>query len=191
MSSAATTIIPTASTLAPPTELTLRADMTVATRNRWAMADVAGGIKLWRLAWALGWLDIRLRYRGSMLGPFWLTISTGVMVAALGFLYSTLFKIDLREYLPFLALSQVLWGFLASLVSEACTVFTDSEGVIRSVRMPFFVFSLRALIRNAIALGHNILVIVVVFAIFTMWPDANALMAIPGLLLWGVDALAL
>ncbi len=84
--------------------------MTTATRNRWAMADIAGGIRLWRLAWALGWLDIRLRYRGSMLGPFWLTISTGVMVAALGVLYSTLFKIDLRDYLPFLALSQVLVG---------------------------------------------------------------------------------
>ncbi|HEX3573436.1 MAG TPA: ABC transporter permease [Rhodopila sp.] len=178
-------------TIAPATELTLRADMTIATRNRQAMADVAGGLRLWRLALSLGWLDIRLRYRGSMLGPFWLTISTGVMVGALGVLYSTLFKIDLRDYLPFLALSQVLWGFLAALVSESCTVFTDAEGVIRSMRMPFFVFSLRALIRNAIALGHNIVVIVVVFALFEMWPHANALMALPGLLLWSIDALAL
>jgi lipopolysaccharide transport system permease protein len=184
MSSAVTTI-------APATELNLRADMTFATRNRWAMADIGAGARLWRLAWALGWLDIRLRYRGSMLGPFWLTISTGVMVAALGVLYSTLFKINVRDYLPFLALSQVLWGFLAAIVSEACTVFTDAEGVIRSVRMPFFVFSIRALIRNVIALGHNILVIVVVFAIFSMWPSWGAVMAIPGLLLWAVDALAL
>jgi lipopolysaccharide transport system permease protein len=191
MSSAVITTAPGATTIAPPTELSLRADMSIVTRNRWAMADVAGGLRLWRLAWALGWLDIRLRYRGSMLGPFWLTISTGVMVAALGVLYSTLFKIDLRDYLPFLALSQVLWGFLAALVSEACTVFTDAEGVIRSVRMPFFVFSLRALIRNAIVLAHNIVVIVVVFAVFTMWPTAGALMALPGLLLWAVDALAL
>jgi lipopolysaccharide transport system permease protein len=184
MSSAVTTI-------AQPTELTLRADMTIATRNRWAMSDLIEGMHLWRLAWALGWLDIRLRYRGSMLGPFWLTISTGVMVAALGVLYSTLFKIELRDYLPFLALSQVLWGFLAALVSEACTVFTDAEGVIRSVRMPFFVFSMRGLIRNAIVLGHNILVIVVVFAVFQIWPHVNSLLALPGLLLWAVDALAL
>src|SRR5471032_3184096 len=100
MSSAVTTI-------APATELNLRAEMTHATRNRWAMADVAGGLRLWRLSWALGWLDIRLRYRGSMLGPFWLTISTGVMVAALGFLYAALWHMSVRDYLPFLALSQV------------------------------------------------------------------------------------
>jgi lipopolysaccharide transport system permease protein len=184
MSSAVTTI-------AHPTELTLRADMTTATRNRWALSDLIEGMHLWRLAWALGWLDIRLRYRGSMLGPFWLTISTGVMVAALGVLYSTLFKIELRDYLPFLALSQVLWGFLAALVSEACTVFTDAEGVIRSVRMPFFVFSMRGLIRNAIVLGHNILVIVVVFAVFQIWPGVDSLLALPGMVLWVIDGLAL
>ena len=178
-------------TAAPPTDLNLTAEMTLGSRTRWAVADIAAGARLWRLALALGWLDIRLRYRGSMLGPFWLTISTGVMVAALGVLYSTLFKIDVREYLPFLALSQVLWGFLAALVSEACTTFTDAEGVIRSVRMPFFVFSLRTLIRNAIALAHNVVVIVVVFAIFSMWPTWEALLAIPGLLVWVIDALAL
>jgi lipopolysaccharide transport system permease protein len=175
----------------PAAVLDLNGDMSAASRNRLAVADVTRGLHLWRLAWALGWLDIRLRYRGSMLGPFWLTISTGVMVGSLGVLYSTLFKMDLRSYLPFLALSQVLWGFLAGLVSEACTTFTDAEGIIRSVRMPFFVFSTRTLIRNLIALAHNIVVIVVVFAIFRMWPGWEALMALPALLLWVVDALAL
>ncbi|HQT80141.1 MAG TPA: ABC transporter permease [Rhodopila sp.] len=177
-------------TYAPAAELNLRADMTLATRNRWALSDLRGGLRLWRLAWALGWLDIRLRYRGSMLGPFWLTISTGVMVAALGVLYSALFKINLRDYLPFLALSQVLWGFLAALVSEGCGAFTEAEGVIRSVRMPFFVFAMRVLIRNLIVLGHNILVIVVVFAVFSMWPGWQALQALLGLAVWVADALA-
>jgi len=184
MSTAVTTTAATAS-------LDLKADLSIASRHRLAVDDLRRGLDLWRLAWALGWLDIRLRYRGSMLGPFWLTISTGVMVGALGVLYSTLFKMDLASYLPFLALSQVLWGFLASLVAEACTCFTDAEGVIRSVRMPFFVFSVRTLIRNIIVLAHNILVIVVVFAIFAIWPRWNMLLAIPGLLIWIADALAL
>ena len=110
--------------------------MSVAARHRFAVNDVLAGLRLWRLAWSLGWLDIRLRYRGSMLGPFWLTISTGVMVGSLGFLYAALWHMSVRDYLPFLALSQVLWGFLSTLVSESCAAFTESEGVIRSVRMP-------------------------------------------------------
>ena len=37
---------------------------------------------------ALAFQDIKLRYRGSVLGPFWLTISTVVMVASMGVIYS-------------------------------------------------------------------------------------------------------
>ena len=162
-----------------------------AARHRFAVHDVREGARLWRLAWSLGWLDIRLRYRGSMLGPFWLTISTGVMVGALGFLYSALFHMSLREYLPFLALSQVLWGFLATLVSESCSVFTDSEPVIRSVRMPFFLFAMRVLVRNGLVLAHNIFVIVVVFAALRFWPGATALLAVLALPVWIVNAFAL
>jgi lipopolysaccharide transport system permease protein len=176
---------------AKDTLLELHADMTLAARNRLAVRDVVDGARLWRLAWTLGWLDIRLRYRGSVLGPFWLTLSTGIMVAALGFLYSTLFHQDIRGYLPFLALSQVLWGFLAAIVSEACITFTDAESVIRAARMPFFVFCIRALIRNLLVLAHNILVIIVVFAVFLVWPGWHALLAIPAIALWMLDAIAL
>src|SRR3954454_12980273 len=180
--------IPRASATA---NLDLTADMSLRSRNRHAWEDVRDGLGLWKLALTLGWLDVRLRYRGSTLGPFWLTISTGVMVSALGVLYAKLFHMDIESYLPFLALSQVLWGFLAALVSEACTTFTDAEAVIRSVRMPFFVFSIRTLVRNLVTLAHNILVFVGVFAYFRIWPGADGLLALPGLLLWIIDALAL
>jgi lipopolysaccharide transport system permease protein len=178
-------------TTARSAHLELRAGMSLAARNRLALQDVAEGARLWRLAWALGWLDIRLRYRGSILGPFWLTISTGVMVGSLGLLYATLFKMDVRDYLPFLALSQVLWAFLASMVADACTTFTEAEVVIRSARMPFFAFALRTLIRNVLVLAHNIVVILVVFAVFWMWPDWHAVLVLPGAAVWVIDALAM
>jgi lipopolysaccharide transport system permease protein len=173
------------------TALEFFSGMSVAARHRFAVDDVLAGLRLWRLAWSLGWLDIRLRYRGSMLGPFWLTISTGVMVGSLGFLYARLWQISVRDYLPFLALSQVLWGFLSTLVSESCVAFTESEGVIRSVRMPYFVFAMRILVRNVLVLGHNICVIVLVFVLLRIWPGSAALLAIPALPLWAMDALAL
>jgi lipopolysaccharide transport system permease protein len=171
--------------------LDLTGDPSFATRNRLAIRDVREGTRLLRLAWTLGWLDIRLRYRGSTLGPLWLTLSTGIMVGALGYLYAGIFHTDVHDYLPFLALSLVLWGFIATVVGESCTAFTESEGVVRAVRMPFFLFAIRLLIRNVLVLAHNVLVIAVVFVVFQVWPGARGLLAIPGLLLWAVDALAL
>ena len=168
-----------------------KAEQTFASRSKLASEDLRDGFHLLPLAWTLGWLDIRLRYRGSVLGPFWLTLSTGVMVGALGYLYAGIFHTDVHDYLPFLALSMVLWAFLSTLVGEACTAFTDAEGVIRAVRMPFFLFAMRILVRNMLVLAHNVLVIVVVYMVFAVWPGWYLLLSIPGLLLWCVDSLAL
>jgi lipopolysaccharide transport system permease protein len=159
-------------------------------RARQAARDIADGLRRWRLAATLGWLDIRLRYRGSLLGPFWLTLSTAVMVGALGVLYSALFKTDLHTYLPFLALSMVLWNLVSALVTDACVCFTQSEGIIRSVRLPYTLHALRVVARNVLILAHTLIVIVIVFAYLDTWPGWTALLALPSFALWLIDAAA-
>jgi lipopolysaccharide transport system permease protein len=160
-------------------------------RRRLALRDLREAFVLWRLCVTLSWLDIKLRYRGSLLGPFWLTLSTGVMVGAIGVIYSSLFHMDMQDYLPFVAVSQVLWGYLNTLVGEGCTCFTEAEGMIRSIRMPFALYGARSVLRNLLVLGHNMLVIVVVFAVFGTWPGWTALVAIPGLAIWLIDSWAI
>jgi len=171
-------------------ELALQSDPSAAARQRLAIKDLKDGFGLWRLGLTLGWFDIRLRYRGSLLGPFWLTLSTGVMVGALGVLYSQLFKMEVHDYLPFLALSLVLWGFLGTMVSDACGCFQQAEGMIRSQRMPFTLYAIRVIVRNLLVLAHNVLVIIAVYAVFDRWPGLAALAATPGMLLWVLDGLA-
>ena len=160
-------------------------------RQRVALLDLRDALRLWNLCWTLAWFDIKLRYRGSVLGPFWLTLSTGIMVGAMGLIYSTLFGMQLHEYLPFLAVSQVLWGFLAALVAEASTGYTAVEGMIRSIRMPFSLYGARIVLRNLLVLSHNMLVIVVVDLSLAAWPGLHALLALPAMAVWLIDALAM
>jgi lipopolysaccharide transport system permease protein len=171
--------------------LDFRGQMSLASRNRWAVRDIVEGLQLWPLARSLGWLDIRLRYRGSLLGPGWLTLSTAVMIVALGVLYSTLFQIDIHDYLPFLALSQILWTFLAGMVGEGCSCFTQAEGMILAVRMPLFLHAVRTLVRNVLVLAHNIVVLIVVYVYFHINPGWTALLSLPGMALWILDMLAI
>ncbi len=168
----------------------LVANTTTARRNQMAFQDLRGGFALYRLAVKLGWLDIKLRYRGSVLGPFWLTMSTAVMVLSMGVLYAELFHMDVKQYLPYLALSLVLWNALSSMVAEACGCFTSAESTIRSMRMPFTVHAIRVLVRNTLVLAHNAVVIVCVFAYFNIWPHSTCWVALLGGALWIVDAVA-
>lgn len=163
---------------------------TEATRYRHAASDLRGTFRLWRLCWTLGWLDVKLRYRGSILGPFWLTASTAVMVASMGVIYAFLFKMNLHEYLPFLTLSLVLWGFISGMVSDSTQCFTQSENMIRSIRMPFTVYAARVTIRNLLVLAHNVVVVLVVFALFRLWPGWAMLQILPALMLWLLDGIA-
>ncbi|MDE2153978.1 MAG: ABC transporter permease, partial [Betaproteobacteria bacterium] len=55
-----------------------------------AINDLFASLRSWRLWTLLGWLEIRQRYARSKLGPFWLTISMGVLVGTLGLIYGTL-----------------------------------------------------------------------------------------------------
>ena len=173
-----------------PTSMDISADISHRARMSLAWRDLSAGAALWRLGTTLGWLDIKLRYRGSLLGPFWLTISTAVWAASIGTLYSLLFHIPLQGYLPFLTLSLVLWTALGNHVSDACNTFLQSETTIRSMRMPFFVHAIRVVVRTLIGLAHNIPVILIVFALYGTWPGWGALMALPGLALWLLDAFA-
>lgn len=155
-----------------------------------ALEDLGQGLGRWRLPLALARLDIRNRYRGSVLGPFWLTLSTAVMLISLGFLYSQIFRLEIREYLPFLAVSLILWNIISTMVNEGSSSLTEQEGVIRQMPQPYSVHALRCVMRNAIVAGHNLPLILLVFLACGWWPGMVAFWALPGLLLFMVNALA-
>lgn len=155
-----------------------------------ALKDFRDSARLFRLGWTLGWLDIKLRYRGSLLGPFWVTISTVILVAAMGVLYATLLHTDLKTYLPFLCFSLVLWAWLGSTVTDGCGTFTNAVNVIHAVRMPFTVHVIRMVVRNFLTFLHSVGVIVVLFVLFGVTPTLN--WSLPaGTLLWTGDLCAL
>lgn len=152
-------------------------------RRERALEDLGGALSRWRLAWALARSDIMHRYRGSVLGPFWLTLSTGIMLASLGILYAKLFRIDVTDYLPYLAVSLILWNLVSALVNDASVCLTGQEGVIRQMPLPYSVHALRSVLRNAVIAAHNLPLIAVVFWVFGLGAGWTLLLAIPGFML--------
>jgi len=156
-----------------------------------AYDDLRLGFERWHLPAALAWLDIRNRYRGSVLGPLWLTLSMAVMVAGLGYLYSRLFNLPLADYLPFLMVSLALWTSMSAVVLDACSSLTAAEGIIRQLPLPYTVHALRTVLRNGIIAAHHLPLVVVVLLLLDRSPGWGGLLALVGLVLIGVTAFAL
>ena len=152
-----------------------------------ALLDVVQGARAAHLWGALGWQDIRQRYRRSKLGPFWLTISMGVLVGALGVLYAGLFDIDVAVYLPFIAIGFVIWGLISGLITDGCTAFINAESIVKQVNLPLSVHVYRVVWRTVIIFAHNAVIFVVVALLFSIRPGWSGLLALPGMALLCVN----
>ena len=82
-----------------------------------AWNDIADGLKSWRIWLLLAWHAVKLRYRRSTLGPFWITISMAITIYTMGILYGHLFKINLAVYYPFLATGILGWNLISLIVN--------------------------------------------------------------------------
>ena len=148
-----------------------------------AWDDLKRGFDQRELWLALGWQDIKQRYRRSVLGPVWITIATGVMATALGLLYSLLFNIELKEFLPHVAVGLILWSFIAGCINEGSQVFITNEGLIKQLPSALSVHVYRLVWRQFLFLLHNLVIWLVLLAIFHIPVGWEVLLAIPGLAL--------
>jgi ABC-type polysaccharide/polyol phosphate export permease len=123
------------------------------------LKDGIGAIYVWPM---LGWLEIKQRYRRSVLGPFWLTISTGIMLGGMGPLYSKLFGLPLSVYFSYLSVSLVVWIFISGMIIDACTTFIQAEGYIKQMKMPLTVHVMRTVWKHLLIFFHNLVIVLVV-----------------------------
>ena len=147
------------------------------------MDDLAGG---WgqRQLWAhLGWQDIRQRYRRSVLGPIWITISMAVTAVALGVLYAGLFGNELSVQLPYILVGFIVRGFVSGCVNEGAEVFTSNVGLIRHLPAPLSVHVYRLVWRQSLFFAHNAIVYFVMLLVFPQDLGWATLMVFPALLL--------
>ncbi|HXA38090.1 MAG TPA: ABC transporter permease [Phenylobacterium sp.] len=133
------------------------------------------------LAWSLAWHDVVSRYRGSILGPFWITLSMGLMVLGIGVVYANLFGITLKDFLPLVALGIVFFGTMSGMITEGCSTFVQAAGMLSQTSLPMFTFVWRTVFRNLINLGHHLVIVVAVLIYYGYWRQSNVPVAVVGL----------
>jgi ABC-type polysaccharide/polyol phosphate export permease len=151
-------------------------------------AEIFNGFRAWRVWTILGWDDIRQRYRRSILGPFWITLSMGVFILLLGVIYGRLFHMDLATFLPYLSLGFIVWGFMSAVANDSCVAFHESGRIIKQIKLPFTTYVFRAVYRNFIVFLHTIIIFIPIAIYFRVAPNWNTLLVLPGLFLVVVNA---
>jgi ABC-2 type transport system permease protein len=148
-----------------------------------AFGDLGQGWRQRTLWGYLGWQDIKQRYRRSVLGPLWISISMGVIATAMGILYGALFGEPVHTFLPYVATGLLIWNFINGCILEGAEVFIANEGLIRFLPAPISLHVYRLLWRQTLFFLHNLVIWLLLVIIFPQPLSATVLLAIPAFLL--------
>jgi ABC-type polysaccharide/polyol phosphate export permease len=146
-----------------------------------ALRDVGNGIAEVQMWGRLGWQEVKRRYRRTVFGPFWSTLSLAIFIFSLGFVWANLWKQDPVTYLPFLCGGLLAWTLVSSIIVESCAVFTSAEGLIKQLRVSFTALCCAVVWRNLIVFFHNVVILALIDLVFGITVTWQCLLVIPGL----------
>ena len=155
----------------------------------YVLADWKAGLADYKFWWRFGLLDVKLRYRRTLLGPFWLTLSFGVSVMALTLVYSMLFNVTAGTYFTYLIVGLAVWGLISTLLIDGCQTFVKHSQLILQQPLPILVHALRSVVSSFLVFAHNLVIVIIALAVSGVgvsWRTALAIPAIAVILVNGV-----
>ena len=134
-------------------------------------------------------MEIKRRYRRTVIGPFWSTISLAVFIAVMGTVGVGLWKQAPAEYIPFLASGMMVWLMISTMITESCTLFINSQHLFSRMRMDYSILAYALVWRNLLGFLHNLAAYLLVAAVFaTGVYNLSLLWIFPGLFLIAINA---
>lgn len=102
-------------------------------------------------------LDLRSRYRGSVLGLGWSLLHPIAMTIIFTCVFGSVFRENWQEYAVYVLTGMACWSFLLNTTLNGCLSFAQAEAYIRQYPAPMAIYPLRTVLASAfhflIALG--------------------------------------
>ena len=152
-----------------------------------AGADIINGLLAYRIWTRLGWQEVKRRYRRTLFGPFWATLSISAFIGGMVFIWAPLFKTDVSSYLPFLSAGLVAWTFATALISEGCGTYTAGVSLITQLNFPYTVLNFMVVWRNIIVFFDNVVIVVIVVIALKVRISWQTLLLFPGIIIVAVN----
>lgn len=109
--------------------------------------------------------EILNMFGATALGALWQPITLTVIVFGVGFIFSTLFNIPTKEYIPYFATSLVLWQFLVMNMNEFSSKFSRPDQYQNVPYPKLILYLINIISKNTFILILNLSVVLGTFII--------------------------
>ncbi len=142
------------------------------------MQAYLGAIWKCRFFWlSLVKMDLRSRYRGSLLGLCWSLLHPIAMTTILCVVFRFAFHQALDTYAPLVFTGLTFWGFISASVIQGCGCFFQGESYIRQFPAPMAIYPLRNVLGAAFHFGIGIMLAMAIG--FVYGPDVREIYGNP------------
>jgi lipopolysaccharide transport system permease protein len=136
--------------------------------------DLIYCLRRWRLIHLIGITGLRARYARSILGQFWLSVFTLVQIAVTGLVWSIIWKMEIKQYLPYVGVGHVFYMWAAQSINESSGCLVAEARLFYNDPLPLLMAVLAHLYRQAVIFAHNIPLLVLLILYGGVKPDLIA-----------------
>lgn len=146
-----------------------------------ATSDIIDGLKRYKLWHYIAMTEMRRRYRRTIIGPFWTTLSIGIFILFMSIVLSGLWNSSPKEFLPYFCSGYISWILFSTLIIDGCSTFIANEGYLKQLSIPYIIYACLTTWRNLIIFSHHLIIFGLVLLYCQHPINFNILYMIPAL----------
>lgn len=156
-----------------------------------ALEDIAGAPRELRSTFVMAWDDVVVRYRRTILGPWWMALTHLTLMCGIGFLLGNIFHQSPGRYLLYVGLGLTTFAPIIGAIADGPGLFLRYKPWILGATYPLSSYALRSLLNNFVVMLHQVPAIIAVWLFFQYPIGPVALLAILGFIPMTIFSLGL
>jgi ABC-type polysaccharide/polyol phosphate export permease len=127
-------------------------------------------------------INTKIKYRDTVIGPFWNIISQTILILAITFGYSSFFNNEkLIDFIYYTAIGLFIWIFAVNCLNDSTSILDNKKNIIleQNINIKSFIFEL--IFSNFIIYLHSFIIIFILFFISTIKINIYFLVSFLGL----------
>ena len=123
--------------------------------------------------------DLKSRYKGSILGFFWMFLNPLLQLCVYTIVFSSIMRMDIDKFYLFLFVALVPWLFFSTCLSSGTTIIFSQQDMVKKIYFPREVLPVSFTLSQLVNMLLSFIVIFVVIQVSGIGLNFNALLYLP------------
>lgn len=149
------------------------------TSTQRAAQDLLTGLRSPRIWLLLAWQDLEAKYRRTILGTFWQTLTMAAYIAGLAVVFSTLRQRNMENFILYLAAGFTGFSLITGFLTGGVGAFHRGEALLKAYDLPASLHVFRTVSNEFILFGHSLAIMAAVWIYTESPPTLYTLLLLP------------